>query len=285
MTYCGVDHTIYIHTNIIDGKVYIGQTCQKDLTRRWCGGHGYKGCDYFINAIKKYGWNGFTHEILETGLTQEQANEREIYYISLYNSANPKYGYNIRSGGMEHSEISPEGIKRLQERFSGAKNPIARAVRIYDCEGNFLIECETVSEAATYLNCAKSSIVQVCKGERGTAKNHLLFYKDNIPAYKHLPPQLIIKPRNMSRRFKQVNQYSLDGKFIKTFQSIKSANQECHIVAGEISEACNGKFKSAGGYMWRYYDGITSDIEPYQRKDISGENHYTKKRFNNAQIQ
>lgn len=279
MTYRGVDHTIYIHTNKIDGKVYIGQTSQTDLTRRWCGGHGYKHCDYFQNAIKKYGWNGFNHEILETGLTQEQANEQEVYYISLYNSANPKFGYNIKGGGMSRSEISPEGIERLRQRFSGANNPSARAIRLYDCDGVFVKECETLTVASQYLNCSKGSIVQVCKGERYTVKKHLAFYKGSIPDYTNLPDNLIKKVGDMTKKCRKVNQYSLSGEFIKTFPSIKSANKECKIVPGEISTACQGKFKSAGGFMWRYYDGTTGDIKPYERKDTSGDNHYTKTRF------
>ena len=65
MTYC-----VYKHTNKINGKVYIGQSMNpKD---RWSRqGHQYKGCTYFYNAIQKYGWNNFIHEILIDNLTQE----------------------------------------------------------------------------------------------------------------------------------------------------------------------------------------------------------------------
>lgn len=90
--------TIYMHKNKINNKVYIGQTCQ-EVERRWKNGSGYASQPYFYNAIQKYGWDKFDHIILEENLTQEQANEREKYYIELYKATNSDYGYNCLSGG------------------------------------------------------------------------------------------------------------------------------------------------------------------------------------------
>lgn len=95
-SFTGVGYSIYKHTNRFNGKCYIGQTKCEDLTRRWGGGNGYKGCNFFYSAILKYGWKSFAHEILETGLTAEQANDREQFYIALYRSDDPEFGYNVR---------------------------------------------------------------------------------------------------------------------------------------------------------------------------------------------
>lgn len=57
-TYC-----VYAHINKVNGKIYIGQTCRKP-EYRWNDGKGYKECTYFYNAIEKYGWDNFDHEIL-----------------------------------------------------------------------------------------------------------------------------------------------------------------------------------------------------------------------------
>ena len=58
------NYCIYKHTNLINGKVYIGQTCQLPEKRFGKNGNGYKGCRYFYNAIECYGWNNFKHEII-----------------------------------------------------------------------------------------------------------------------------------------------------------------------------------------------------------------------------
>jgi group I intron endonuclease len=93
------DYIIYKHKNMINGKVYIGKTCQKPEKRYGSNGIGYRACPYFYNAIQKYGWNNFEHEILFSGLNKEEANEKESQMIKEYNSRDPKFGYNIRYGG------------------------------------------------------------------------------------------------------------------------------------------------------------------------------------------
>ncbi|MCC8068725.1 MAG: GIY-YIG nuclease family protein [Ruminococcus sp.] len=105
------NYIIYLHKNKINNKVYIGQTCQKP-EYRWNNGEGYKRQPYFYNAIKKYGWNNFEHIILETNLTQEEANEKEKYYIQYYHSNETQYGYNMREGGKEDFKCKKEvGLK------------------------------------------------------------------------------------------------------------------------------------------------------------------------------
>lgn len=91
-------YCIYLHRNKINGKVYIGQTCQKP-EYRWNGGEGYIESPYFYSAIKKYGWDNFEHIILEDKLTLDQANQKEIEYIEIYKSTDENFGYNIQKGG------------------------------------------------------------------------------------------------------------------------------------------------------------------------------------------
>jgi group I intron endonuclease len=96
-------YCIYKHTNKINGKIYIGQTSQ-DPKKRWQNGESaYLHNPHFLNAIKKYGWDNFEHEILLEGLTQEEMSYWEDYYIEYYDSRNADKGYNINKGG----QISP----------------------------------------------------------------------------------------------------------------------------------------------------------------------------------
>ena len=100
--------TLYMHKNKINNKVYIGQTIQ-DPQERWKNGKGYGNCTRFNRAIQKYGWENFEHIILEQFEgTQEYANERENYYIELYDSRDPEKGYNINAGG--YQTISPKAL-------------------------------------------------------------------------------------------------------------------------------------------------------------------------------
>ena len=85
-------YCVYKHTNLINQKVYIGITSQKTSHRWGHEGHNYNQQSKFFNAIQKYGWENFSHEILYTNLTKEEAIELEAKLIDKYNSV--ENGYN-----------------------------------------------------------------------------------------------------------------------------------------------------------------------------------------------
>lgn len=84
-------HCIYMHKNKTNGKVYIGQTLQDNPNDRWRNGHGYAKQLKFFSDIVKYGWLNFEHAILERDLTQQEANEREAFWIKHFNSCQDGY--------------------------------------------------------------------------------------------------------------------------------------------------------------------------------------------------
>lgn len=111
-------YLIYKHTSP-SGKSYIGQT--KDYEQR-CKLHQQKGCPIFYRAIKKYGWENFTHDILQDNLSLEDANKLEQDYIIKYNTIYP-HGYNIRSGGLNQT-IHPLTREKISKANKGKKKPM-----------------------------------------------------------------------------------------------------------------------------------------------------------------
>jgi group I intron endonuclease len=103
---------VYCHTNKINSKKYIGITCQDPEVRWGYRGNCYKQSQpYFAAAIKKYGWENFTHEILFEGLTAQEAHVKEIELIAYYHTyiGDPEcWGYNLTRGGFG-------GVKYLTE--------------------------------------------------------------------------------------------------------------------------------------------------------------------------
>lgn len=81
---------IYKTTNLINGKIYIGQDSRNNPN--------YYGSGKVLkSAISKYGKENFQKEILEYCATKDELNEREIYWIQFYKSNIS--GYNISTGG------------------------------------------------------------------------------------------------------------------------------------------------------------------------------------------
>ena len=262
-SYVGEGYTIYKHTNLLNGKCYIGQTKQTDLTRRWTGGSGYRECIRFSRAIKKYGWSGFAHEILETGLTKEEADAKEIYYIKKFRSNERGYGYNIREGGHNCGTLSPEGRAKIVRCSSGATAPVAKAIDIYDLNGNLVQTTGTLAEASTFLGTSNGAVASHCKKGTGTLKGHICHYHYETKGCEKLPKEMVYKPEERRKAKRPVAQYDLDGNLIKIYPSRKQAAKESGVKDTEISTCTNSKSRvTAGGYMWRDGTNAPKKIEP-----------------------
>lgn len=130
------DNQFYIYkiTNIINNKIYIGQTIHS-IEERFRG-HVYASEKsdssnvLLQNAIKKYGKDSFKIEIIEVCTTREQLDLREKCWINYYNSRNKDIGYNMAPGGeggcggpmfTGHKHSSETKLKMSLDR-QGSKN-------------------------------------------------------------------------------------------------------------------------------------------------------------------
>lgn len=164
---------IYKHISP-SGKVYIGQTINYN---KRCTPGNYTSSPYFYRAIQKYGWNNFEHIILKECCSQEEANQVEKFYIKLYNSTNPKYGYNIAEGGA------------FQRTFAGENNPFYGKHHTEEVKQKLseqhrhmhtkAVECINTGEifesafyAAEWCGISKQGIQRCCVGGRPTAGKH-----------------------------------------------------------------------------------------------------------------
>lgn len=116
-------HYLYKITNIIDGRVYIGQSNKE--TERWRQ-HKYfarkNPVQYIHHAMVKHGIDNFIYEVIVMCRTSEDANYAEVELIKQYNSRNKEFGYNLAPGGETPwnlglpKELNPlTGVPRSEE--------------------------------------------------------------------------------------------------------------------------------------------------------------------------
>lgn len=231
-TYC-----VYIHTNLINGKKYIGQTSQKP-EKRWDNGRGYITSPKFYNAIQKYGWSNFSHEIIASDLTAENANLLEELLIQEYNTQDDKFGYNIKNGGSNgaHSEETKKKI--------GQSNHISQQGKHWSESQREKISKKFLGEGNPFYGHhhseeTKKKISENRKGKR-VGKDHPMYGK------KHTKEEL----EKMSK-----NRQGKGGKRIicintgEIFETMMDAARWCGLKnSSSIGQVCNktGKQKTAG---------------------------------------
>ena len=104
---------VYKLTNTVNGKNYIGQT--KNSVEKRFRDHTYAK-SAIGDAIRKYGKDKFTKEILAVCESREELNACELRFISEYKSNDPNFGYN-RTGGGGVNVVSKRSGKIITEAF------------------------------------------------------------------------------------------------------------------------------------------------------------------------
>lgn len=254
------------------GKCYIGQTV--NLKRRLSDYKNFHHCEKqkkLFNAIRKYGFENFQWEIIEfiniesKQELQKKLNELEISYIKLFNSIDN--GYNICKGGDQYKlgvktseetkqkqrdSWTTEKRKKLSDKNKGKRSGNAlnvKPVLQYDIHGNFLKEFESITEACLATNCYKSNIKYVCDNKIKFTNNFIWRFKINDEYPIKIEGITIVKKVSKQTT---IYQYNLSGELLNTFNSMKDAYIKTNISVGSISNCCNNKSKSAGGFVWKY---------------------------------
>jgi len=89
------EYYIYITTNLINKKFYVGQHIVDNSTKDTYLGSGR----LFTKSLNKYGRENFNKEILYYAYSKEEANEMEIWYINKLDAKNKNIAYNLAEGG------------------------------------------------------------------------------------------------------------------------------------------------------------------------------------------
>ena len=218
---------VYEHVNKTNGKKYIGITKQLPENRWGTNGNNYKdSCPHFWNAIQKYGWDNFEHNILFSGVSKEEACELEKKLISENKTQEKEYGYNIMEGGTAPSipeEIRQKMSAAMMGNTNGAGHPCSEE--------------------------KKKKISDAQKGRKFTNE-----HKENISKAKkgksHEPPSEETR-KKISASHEKSPVYCEETGIV--YESIQECARQLSLYATVVCKCCKGKLKSTGGYHLKYY--------------------------------
>lgn len=239
-------YSVYEHKNKENNKRYIGITSQP-VEKRWKKGCGYGKSTKIYKAIKKYGWDGFEHNVLFHNLSKSDAERKEIELIYLYNTTDSKYGYNIQNGGSSYGKFTKESRMKISQSKKGQK---------YSEEARKNISLgHTGKKHWSYGK--KFSL----EHKKNLSKAHMgqKAWNKGIKRSKWLSKEHEENLKERQRQSMIGNKLSCKPVIcIETnviYEGGYDAYLKTNINFGNISEVCNGRRKTAGGYHWQFVKG------------------------------
>lgn len=268
---------IYKITNLVNNKVYIGQST--DIERRWRNHRArYTTCNSILyQAIRKYGLENFSFEIVEE-CGENFLNEREKYWVSYYNSF--EEGYNATIGGNGQPKYDYSSIyslwergfseKKICEQLGASEYTVKTALNIYGVSseqiivrgqgkrvqqitmnGDIIATYDSANEAGRAMNRPNGgiNIARCCNNKIRAVYGFFWKWEEDVF------DEDFVQTRKPKTTGKPVLQYTLDNTFIKEYESCAQANRELGKVGSTgIAKCARGERPTAYGYIWKYKD-------------------------------
>lgn len=233
---------IYQIRNKVNNKIYLGSS--NNFTSRWWNHKKYLNNGTHINpklqaAWRKHGEHNFIFEEVEQCANDgDVLLQREQFYLD---TLKPHiYGYNICS-------IAGKPPVCKGRRFSLMHS---KKVAQYTLDGVFVKVYESAKVASNSF-CGLPAVSRAASRQIKTAGGFQWRYYNDTPL-KQIESCLSAHEQNGVKHRKKVAQYTLDGSLVKKYDSAQHACRETGIDYTSISAIARGKWKSAGGYKWRF---------------------------------
>ena len=226
-------YTVYCHKNKTNGFEYIGMT-GRNINRRWGGKkRAYDECTPFRTALDDFGWDGFEHIILYSGLTKEEATERETKLIR----------ENIAKGVSYNVRDDNNWLGNLRKK----------KINVYDLDGNHIDACESIHAASVKYNVAETYAYYCACGKKKTIHSKYIFAFAGDDISKRLVDAKIDKRRNIpAHNRRKVRMMSMDGEELCVFDSATEASIFVGANVSTLVTCCKGRSRTCKGYKWSY---------------------------------
>jgi group I intron endonuclease len=172
--------TIYLITNKVNNKKYVGQTIKSIKTRwkRHCWACTLKSNRMTIsNAILKYGKENFFIKEIDTAINLESANQKEIEWAKYYDCFSPN-GYNLKAGGRKYLYMSDETKLKIGMKNKGRKASPETLIKLSNSHKGIIPSVETRLKLSIANKGRKPHINTNLAASRRNSKSYILINPD-----------------------------------------------------------------------------------------------------------
>ena len=259
---------IYLRTNKVNGKKYVGQAIDlKARQRNWkCLKSPYAGI--LINrAREKYGLYAFDFEILKE-CPDDELNQWEMYYIKELNTKVPN-GYNLTDGGDGKlgCPFSEETKKKMSESQKGKKRSEETKMRISEARKGIIFSEETKRKMSEKKKGNKRSeewcemISKIMKGKKRSeeTKRKLSELKKGTKLSEETKRKISERKKGVPNLEHSKSVFQIDmitNEIIAEFSATMEVERQLGFNHRNISACCIGKQKTCGGFIWRYKESV-----------------------------
>lgn len=186
----------------------------------------------------------------------------------------PNYGKKQTSETIEKRRLKLVGKKRSKEICDMISDIHSKAVLQYSLDGIFIKEWKSARQVTKESNIHYSHISSCCKGKRNKCGGFLWFHKDNFT--EQLLFERIEELNKPNWKCKTVLQYTLDGEFVKEWESASKIENELGFISSCITACCLNKTRCSYNYLWFYKDNFNDKVLNERINDINKPNSKNK---------
>lgn len=243
-------YSVYKCTNLLNNKSYIGIT-KRDVTSRFVNHfseafnpNSDKYDTPFKQAIRKYGKNNFSIEIINQSNDIDEAYELERYYITYYNT----YCYQKNSQGY-NATLGGDGCAIHLKNIAQVDVDNYQVINIY----------HSISEIENILNIHH---ISECLSDKLPTSGGYCWVDADY--YNNLNTQE--QQDFINLKLKRIVQLDTNNNFIRIWNSALEAARTLGISDSNIVSSYNGRRRYAGGYVWRTYGDYINNTQPFYQK-------------------
>lgn len=231
------------------GRVYIGQSWNIRQRRNYYSRVKCKNQIVLYNSILKYGWESHSFDViheLPEDVEQVIMDAYECLYMDQYKECGVTL-INMKGGGLG-GKLSQEIKTKIGNKHKG---------RVLSEEHKKKCSISLSGRKITDETRNKMSAAQKGRKSWNKGRGNNIIYTPELRNKIGLakigkPISQFQKEALLKSIVIPVVQLTIDGVFLKEWASAKEAERQTGVLSQNISQVCKGKYKSSGGYKWKY---------------------------------